>query len=585
MLKRIHHHLHRHYHKNYHGKYSHAKQLFVFDIFLLVLAVAILISGVVFLLKKPVIKDDIEMVVTTNVPTLRSGTSVKLTIEYTNTGKVTLHPSTLALRLPHGFIIDRSKTPESILNNETTATISSPLAPGAKGHIDIEGQWWADPNQPEVLFATLSYYEDKNQNLDQKIISFTPTIPTSVLETHLDIATSSFPNQSIPFDYSVTNTSDASATHLSIVPTWDGKITTTSTLQDITILPHEIKHITGLLTAPANADRYSFKVRSQITVQDRTFTQTSDKESVEVVYPAITSEIHVTNPLPYLEPGKEIPVEIHWRNDSTFTLANQRLHIHFSPRGIVNVAATALANGISADGDDLIITSAQKTALANGQPGSEDTFNLKIQTLPTFTLTGEKVNLEIIPSMEAQTLLVKEQQFNRAGDTLTIPVASEVSLTKNEVRYYTQEGDQIGRGTLPPKVGETTKYWVLLQAANTTNELKDATLKVHLAPGVTFSTSSQSVTLGQQMQFNKDTNEVEWNYSNVPANSKVGWNFMVEVTPTVDQVGKTVPLVTSGTFTAMDNIVGKKFEIPIPGMDNILPANDKGSRVGAKVKK
>jgi hypothetical protein len=124
-----------------------------------------------------------------------------------------------------------------------------------------------------------------------------------------------------------------------------------------------------------------------------------------------------------------------------------------------------------------------------------------------------------------------------------------------------------------------------MQVANTTNDLKDAAVEIQLAPGVTFSTSSQSVTLGPQLHYAKTTNKVHWNFSDVPANSKIGWNFLVEVTPTTEQIGKTIPLVNSGIFTATDGLVGKKFEIQIPGMDNVLKANDKGSKVGAKVKK
>jgi hypothetical protein len=356
-------------------------------------------------------------------------------------------------------------------------------------------------------------------------------------------------------------------------------------LNDISLNAHEIKKIYGILTAPTNADIYPFQVRSEVAVQDRTLAQTMDKESVRIVYPNITSEVRLSNSLPYLEPGKEIPVTIHWRNDSTFTLTDQQLHLHFSPQGIINVPATALTNGISTDGNDLVITSAHKTTLSNGQPGAEDTFTLNLQTLPEFNLSGTGVNLEITPSMEAQALLVKEQRFNREGTKMAIPVVTNVALTRNEVRYYTPEGDQIGRGTLPPKVGETTKYWVLMQVANTTNDLKDAALEIQLAPKVTFSTSSQSVTLGPQLHYAKTTNKVHWNFSDVPANSKIGWNFLVEVTPTTEQIGKTIPLVNSGIFTATDGLVGKKFEIQIPGMDNVLKANDKGSKVGAKVKK
>lgn len=594
MLKKIHHHLHRHYHTKYHGKYTHAKQLFIFDIFLLVLAIAIFASGVVFLLRKPVVKDDVEMVVIPLLQkqegigggqTIKSGAPIKLSIEYTNTGNTTLHPSTLALRLPRGFVIDRTQTPESVLNKDATAKLTSTIAPGARGHLEVYGRWWGEAGKPERIFVTLSYFEDQNKALNQKLISFEPRIESSVIESELVVATTSFPNQPLPFSFTAQNTSDQPISSLSLTPSWEGAYTVTSSLQNLTLAPRETKTVTGVLTASSEADVYRFAMHSSVAIQDRMFKQTSDEELIAVVYPAIVSSARLAQPNLYVEEKQTIPVEIAWRNDSDFAMSNQRLRIRFVPHNVIDVAATALTNNIGRDGNDLIISSAHKTALAHGEPGAGDRFTLQILTLPTFTLAGEKINLEIIPSMEAETVLVREQRFARDGEKLLIPIAGNVELTRSEVRYYTPEGDQIGRGALPPKVGETTKYWVLLQAANATNELKDAELKIRLAPGVRFSTTSQSVTLGPQLQHDPATNSVIWKHSTVPANSKTGWNFIVEVIPTAEQVGKTLPLISSGIFQATDGVVGKKFEIKIGEMNNVLKANDRGSRTGARVKK
>ena len=81
------------------------------------------------------------------------------------------------------------------------------------------------------------------------------------------------------------------------------------------------------------------------------------------------------------------------------------------------------------------------------------------------------------PKAKEETAIVDAQGKTFTGDAAELPVATEVAM-QNSIRYYTEEGDQLGRGPLPPQVGETTKYWVFVQITNTTNTAIISTINI-----------------------------------------------------------------------------------------------------------
>jgi hypothetical protein len=251
-------------------------------------------------------------------------------------------------------------------------------------------------------------------------------------------------------------------------------------------------------------------------------------------------------------------------------------------QSVVDWKKTARENGAKAETNGIFFDSNSRTQLSNGNPGSSDTFPVKIYLLPSFDLPDlEKANLEIYPIVKGQASQAPDQQFSQNGSSARITLATEANFNI-ETRYYTPEGDQLGRGPLPPQVGKTTKYWIFVKITNTTNALVSATFNTSLPVGVEF-TGKQSTSIGPQLDYNNANKTISWKYNTLPANSQTGLYFEVSVTPSASQVGQNILLVNSSQFSATDEFTNKKFNFSQSSLNNILKSDDSGQKFGAKV--
>ncbi len=570
------------YHRRYHGIYQHAQQLFIFDIILLGLAIGMLGTSLWFFFWKPGISNLIELTLSVGTARLKSGDLVHLNINFTNHSKFNLHNASLALHLPPGFIIDRSRTPTTTLSEEATLIIPA-LAPGASGHSEITGWLWTTPNTEEKIIGVLSYLTQNRSVPEQKFASFIIRLPESIITATLDVATTSFPNQPLPYLFTISNNGTYPVTGISINHNWRGTSLDKAALQNLSLAPQETKQIRGEITFPAtHASNFVLETVPQITIQQNTISLTPLKTSVRLIEPRLIFYAQIPPTLHYAEAGEDLPIEIHWENKSAFPFEKAHLRLTFSPAGIVDLSATARAHHLRVIDDELVIDEQNRTLLAAPLPGSTDTFTVLLKTAKTFALHDPHNNiLTINPLWEAITSAVPGQPFRQAAESIKLPLATQVTL-RTETRYYTNEGDQLGRGPLPPRVGETTKYWIFLQATNGVNPLRDIALTTTLVPGVKF-TGKQSVTLGPELRLNSDSQTMSWNFRDIPAASQTGWYFEVAVTPSPEQLGKPLSLTGPVTLKATDAVVGKEFNISSPGLTNVLPADDRGVHAAARV--
>ncbi|MBI5221347.1 MAG: hypothetical protein HY979_00895, partial [Candidatus Magasanikbacteria bacterium] len=205
MFKPIYNFFHRNYHKHYHNQYEHAKKLFVFDIFLLTVAMIMLASTLYFLFWNPGLTDQIDLKISLGDSRIKSGEEVKLTVDYKNRSKYNLNEAIIALHLPGGFVIDRDKTPTNFFSDQSTFSVNN-IKPGANGQLAVYGYMWVTPKTDENITALLSYLPENSKYKEQKLGTFLMNLPESVLQYKLQIPTNSFANKIIPFSLSIKNT-------------------------------------------------------------------------------------------------------------------------------------------------------------------------------------------------------------------------------------------------------------------------------------------------------------------------------------------------------------------------------------------
>ncbi|OGH92907.1 MAG: hypothetical protein A2534_02495 [Candidatus Magasanikbacteria bacterium RIFOXYD2_FULL_39_9] len=576
-------HLKNHYHKNYHGVYAHAKKLFAFDLALLFFA-ALMIAGNLFLFFwKPSLVGLIDLSISLGNERIKSGDAVGITINFTNTSKIKLKDVSLGLRLPEGFIIDRSKTSAETFSEHSIFTPVKELDAGASGQVEVYGWLWIEPKKEERIIANLSYRPEDKKNREQKLSSIIANIPESVLMGKLDFPTSTFSNSPTQFKYTLQNLSNRNIDNLSILQTLDKNILNDKNNTAFSLQPNETKIIEEQFRTPNNPGKYTLNIYPQILANNHSISLGITSQTFETFSPQITSGAKFLDTASYAEPGQIMPLEVIWENKSDLKLQNLTLHLTSNLQNVIDWKKTAQESHAKVEQNGLFFDSQSRTSLSDGSPKNTDKFIIKIYLLPRFNLPAiENAKLEIYPIMKAGANQVADQEFNQEGAHTSILLATEARFGSAEARYYTDEGDQLGRGFLPPKVGKETKYWIFVKITNTTNAIENNQFSTSLPDGITF-TGKQSTTIGPQLKYNSADRSISWQYESLPANSQTGLYFEVAVTPKISQLGQNLQLTNNLRFTTTDGFVNKKIELSSSAINNVLNKNDSGFSLGSKV--
>ena len=563
---------------------------------LLFVALAMLAGSLFFFFWKPGLTDQIDLSISLGEARIKSGEEVRLTINYTNRSKYNLQSVSLGLRLPDGFVINRDKTAKKIFSDESILSSITSIAPGASGQTEIYGSFWDEQNKDIRFVANLSYQPENNpdarsglrperrkNNREQKLASLIANISDSVLVGELFMATSTLPNFPLNFTYTLKNSGAQTIRHVSVASNWPGAIVDEDATANFSLSPNETKIITGAIATPKKSGDYSFSLTPTVLINNTAIAQFTSARQFKIFAPEIISSAKLSRHLNYAEPGQNFPINISWENKSDFKLQNMILRLTASLPGIVDWKKTAKENGAKTEENGLFFDSKSRTNLADGNPGSADNFGVTIYLLPNFNFSEtENANLEIYPIVSGQIAQLSGQEFSQEGSRLRVPLATAVSFNEISARYYTSEGDQLGRGPLPPQVGKTTKYWVVVNIANTSNALNEAVLNGSLPAWVEF-TGKQSVTIGSPITFNPASRAISWKHNSIPAYSQTGLYFEVSITPQSSQAGQNLTLVNSPNFFATDNFTNKKFNLSQSLINNVLPSGDSGRAFGAQV--
>jgi hypothetical protein len=573
MLKPIYNLFHKHYHRRYHGIYQHAKQLFVFDMGLLAFTLFLFGLSLYLLLWKPGVSNLVDVSLSLGAERIRSGDNVHLVVHYKNNSKIKLTNAYLALRLPPGFVLDSSRSPS--FNTTTNSFALADLPPGADSNADVYGKLWTNVGVENTITATLSFKQENSKFTEQSVGVYHLNLAGSVLSGKFEATSTAFAGHELTALFTLNNNGSDTATPLVIF------VNGLKTMDGVTLPPGSSTSTSSTVATPDQTTDYPIQTEVKILLNGSYFTQILTKNIVKVLKPEISINVKFVGKDNYADPGSLLPVEVTWKNNDNTEFNDQKIRLNLT-HGIVDMVATAKENRLETDGDDLLIDKKTRTQLANGKAGAGESFTINLRLLPTFTNKEDGITkLTIKPYFEGGASTIAGT-FAIEGSSANIRLPAEVAVT-TAARYFTDEGDQLGRGPLPPTVGKTTKYWIFATLNNKTNALKGGKFIFTLAPGVTF-TGKQSVSIGPELEYNESVKNVSWNYDgSVPADSESGIFFEVAINPTSEQVGTQPVLVSGVEFDSEDAEVGKKYNMYFGSIKNVLPGVDQGSRSGTAV--
>ncbi len=145
-------------------------------------------------------------------------------------------------------------------------------------------------------------------------------------------------------------------------------------------------------------------------------------------------------------------------------------------------------------------------------------------------------------------------------------------------RYYTATGDQLGIGPLPPRVGQTTKYWIHWQLQPIQCDLSRVRILMPLGENVQL-TGRIALPDGGTLQ--QEGDDVVWTFPFLPkAEHSLYASFEVALTPTPQMRGKSVELLKQGRMEAIENRYDATIENVIASVDTRLEGDEKAKGKG-----
>ena len=153
------------------------------------------------------------------------------------------------------------------------------------------------------------------------------------------------------------------------------------------------------------------------------------------------------------------------------------------------------------------------------------------------------------------TYSVGSQTLKHDFDLPALKVKAEIKVS--DAAYYTSpQGDQLGIGPLPPLVSIPTNYWIFFEAQSAA-DWKNLVVSARLPKGVEL-TDSRSLLAGD-FNYNPETRQLIWKVASLagrPESYRIG--FEIQLTPTADQVGQVLPLLSNPQYYATDALTGEE---------------------------
>ena len=547
--------------------------------------IALTLAGLVFFLIPRHTPDLIVVDATVAPEEVITGGASTLTFRYENKSDETIRNARLMFSFPEHFDVEEITSEDSAEVGTQTFDLGE-IAPSQYGFLHVRGTMFGDVGGEQIFTTTLDYDYGENQH-DTKTIEhvFSPTASTLALELTLPEYLVAF--QQVEGTITYANTGDVRFPNLTIEPNWPENFTLVSSspaLQsDGTYLVSGIdpgeEGVIEFIGRLGTDNDTLFTFKPSFTFDDTRYTQEILEDIVEILPPPLSLSHSVEEST--LTPGGSTTINITYSNTSDEPLGDITLRVS-SDTGILSTSG--ISGGSYSGGYYLF--DLESDSLAAGEEGSAS-MTIPVRSSLSRSATSTYENISVATTSSATFTFTPDGEdisTNTFGNTETTPLTSPIVLGSFG-RYWTDGGDQLGRGPVPPYVGETTKYWIFWSISGTTNDLSNLYIEADLGPNVTL-TGRQSVSFGSSVSSSNGT--VFWNVSEIaptlPSGSTVvGAAFEVQITPTADQVGSTPTLLSSARVTAQDQFTGAFVSASSGSVTTSLPFDSKASAYGGVV--
>lgn len=572
--------LKRHWEKKYARPHRQlAPWVLVFDLFLLTVLSALVVGGVMIWLFLPAQKEPAVVVLEVNLPNIigdiEIGAPTTIDLAWRNSTPENLSCAVIVLMAQGRFVPERA--PEAADSNCAAAAFADvprdavivpvgPLAAGSSGTKALPGRFYGGSGDVINFTAELRYWRPaatrQSIELVRLPVSLTGSLASLDIKTEAELSYGRRLTVSIP--YALAGDRGYEQAVLRIMLPKGFRVTSTNpqipgsglewplgplapgaegAVAVIGVLPTGAASLFGAELAATAGGR-------EIMLQ---------KISRTLDFRAADFDLSLTPMAPAaglpVRPGSDIKLAIKFNNSGNQTM--RKIRISLQP-------TSALWDGKAA------WSGTERSELALLIPGAGGTIETTLRVPPEITsemFAGE--DAPVIGVTAVAEYLYGEDTRTVVAETipLEIPVTTLISA-KAAAFYFTTDGEQIGTGPLPPKVGEATKYRIIWQVRNGAGAAEGVTLSARLPENVSW-TGRATSTGGEGLDYLASSRTVVWKLGAVAAfaggdENRLGASFEVALTPSEEQVGAPAILTAGGTITGRDVATQSRLTESVP---------------------
>ena len=502
-----------------------------------------------------------------------SGDEITYTINYQNNTKVTLTNLSFRLFYPTGSIVldtnGQPTTPDS-----TGFTVDS-LAPGANGTQEFKAFLVGDKGSIETAKVQLVYQPGTLKSTFTNEATTSTTITALPVTLTLVAPPTVVSGQTVQYILDVRNDTTTDLSDLKLQLTFpDG-----FTVQQTQPQPDETGYIWDLSTLKAGtgtritvsgplignqqeAKTVTATLRRNLNGQYVDYVRTD--ASTTISSPLLSVSLAPNGDRNYVSfPGDTLRYSVTYTNSSRYTLLGLTLSVVLTG-DMYDTANIRVDNGRFDDSiHSVIYDSSGVPMLAQLPPGQSGTVTFTVPLKAGFTGSANTSFIKASATLSTSNVPPGTDSSEvSASDFVTTKIGTQPSFSET-VQY---DGG-LGTGPIPPKVGQATVYTVRWQLTNPSNDVNNAKVTATLPPGSMFGTGA-SVTGGSAPVFDKNHSTVTWTIGTLPFGTGVGMpkyeaTFTVSITPSSNQVGSSVGLVSNTSLTGTDSFTGNTVQVPV----------------------
>jgi len=248
-------------------------------------------------------------------------------------------------------------------------------------------------------------------------------------------------------------------------------------------------------------------------------------------------------------------VNIRWQNTLSDKLVNNTIEAVISGNAFNRASVTGSNGGFYRSVDNTIIWNKNSVGvLSDISPGDSGDvgFSVGVITDPFVLRSIKNPHIDITTTMTGNKLSSGDSAPIKSTSNITLKMRSTLGLSTKSFR---NSGPFTNTGPIPPRSEKLTTYTVTWTLTNTNNDLSGVSVSGSLPQNVTW--KNQTSPTSERVSYNPDTRMVVWNVGNIGygtgySNAPKTVSFLVELAPSITDIGSTLPLLLDPRAGGMD---------------------------------